>query len=148
MVVNKKIHFEISERKILLRIFDVLSVLLALYLVGIIFNFNYFNISTTNYYWTIVLGIYLTIIGTVFEMYSLQVASNEFQVIKSIVLTSSTTVLVYLLTPIYTPNLPSNRMQIIFFYVAILLSLLLWRLFYVKFLASSRFEKKGLHQFR
>jgi lipopolysaccharide/colanic/teichoic acid biosynthesis glycosyltransferase len=33
-------------------------------------------------------------------------------------------------------------MQIIFFYVAILLSLLLWRLFYVKFLASSRFEKK------
>ena len=142
MVVNKKIHFEISERKILLRIFDVLSVLLALYLVGIIFNFNYFNISTTNYYWTIVLGIYLTIIGTVFEMYSLQVASNEFQVIKSIVLTSSTTVLVYLLTPIYTPNLPSNRMQIIFFYVAILLSLLLWRLFYVKFLASSRFEKK------
>lgn len=142
MVVNKKIHFEISERKILLRIFDVLSVLLALYLVGIIFNFNYFNISTTNYYWTIVLGIYLTIIGTVFEMYSLQVASNEFQVIKSIVLTSSTTVLIYLLTPIYTPNLPSNRMQIIFFYVAILLSLLLWRLFYVKFLASSRFEKK------
>lgn len=142
MVVNKKIHFEISERKILLRIFDVLSVLLALYLVGIIFNFNYFNISTTNYYWTIVLGIYLTIIGTVFEMYSLQVASNEFQVIKSIVLTSSTTVLVYLLTPFYTPNLPSNRMQIIFFYVAILLSLLLWRLFYVKFLASSRFEKK------
>ena len=139
MVVNKKIHFEISERKILLRIFDVLSVLLALYLVGIIFNFNYFNISTTNYYWTIVLGIYLTTIGTVFEMYSLQVASNEFQVIKSIVLTSSTTVLVYLLTPIYTP---SNRMQIIFFYVAILLSLLLWRLFYVKFLASSRFEKK------
>ncbi|WP_309640349.1 exopolysaccharide biosynthesis polyprenyl glycosylphosphotransferase [Flavobacterium sp.] len=142
MVVNRKIHFEISERKILLRIFDVLTVLLALYLVGIIFNFNYFNISTTNYYWTIVLGIYLNTIGTVFEMYSLQVASNQFQVVKSIVLTSSTTVLIYLLTPIYTPNLPTNRMQIIFFYVAILLSLLLWRLFYVKFLASSRFEKK------
>ena len=142
MVVNKKIHFEISERKILLRIFDVLSVLLALYLVGIIFKFNYFNISKTNYYWTIVLGIYITTIGTVFEMYNLQVASNEFQVIKSIVLTSSSTVLIYLLTPIYTPHLPTNRMQILFFYVAILLSLLLWRLFYVKFLASSRFEKK------
>ncbi len=142
MVINRKIHFEISERKILLRIFDVLSVLLALYLVGIIFKFNYFNISTTNYYWTIVLGIYITTIGTVFEMYNLQVASNEFQVIKSIVLTSSSTVLIYLLTPIYTPLLPTNRMQIVFFYVAILISLLLWRLFYVKFLASSRFEKK------
>lgn len=142
MVVNKKIHFEISERKILLRIFDVLTVLLALYFVGIIFKFNYFNISTTNYYWTIVLGIYLNIIGTVFEMYNLQVASNQYQVVKSIILTSSTTVLVYLLTPIYTPFLPANRIQILFFYVAILLSLFLWRLFYVKFLASSRFEKK------
>lgn len=142
MVINKKIHFEISERKILLRVFDVLSVLLALYLVGIIFKFNYFNISTTNYYWTIVLGIYINIIGTVFEMYNLQVASNQFQIIKSIVLTSSTTVLIYLLTPIYTPALPSNRLQIVFFYLAILLSLFLWRLFYVKFLASSRFVKK------
>lgn len=142
MVANKKIHFEISERKILLRVFDVLSVLLALYVVGVIFKFNYFNISTTNYYWTIVLGIYLTIIGTVFEMYNLQVASNQFQVTKSIILTASTTVLVYLLTPIYTPALPSNRLQIVFFYVAVLLSLLLWRSFYVRFLASSRFIKK------
>ena len=142
MVVNKKIHFEISERKILLRVFDVLSVLFALYIVGIIFRFNYFNISTTNYYWTIVLGIYLNIIGTVFELYNLQVASNQYQVIKSIILSASTTVLLYLLTPIYTPFLPENRIQILFFYVAILLSLFLWRLFYVKFLASSRFEKK------
>lgn len=142
MVVNKKIHFEISERKILLRIFDVLTVLLALYLVGNIFEFNYFNISTTNYYWTIALGIYINIIGTVFELYNLQVASNQYQVVRSIILTASTTVLVYLMTPIYTPFLPSNRIQILFFYVAILLSLFLWRLFYVKFLASSRFEKK------
>ncbi|MBL0012828.1 MAG: exopolysaccharide biosynthesis polyprenyl glycosylphosphotransferase [Flavobacterium sp.] len=141
MVVNKKIHFEISERKILLRIFDVMTVLVSLYFVGIIFKFNYFNISATNYYWTIVLGIYLNIIGTVFEMYNLQVASNQYQVIKSIILTASTTVLIYLLTPIYTPFLPANRIQILFFYVAILLSLFLWRLLYVKFLASSRFEK-------
>ena len=114
---KNKIHFEISERKILLRIFDVISVLLALYLVGIIFKFNYFNISTTNYYWTIVLGIYLNVIGTVFEMYNLQIASNQYQVVKSIVLTASTTVLLYLLTPIYTPFLPTNRLKIVFFYV-------------------------------
>lgn len=142
MTANKKIHFEVSERKVLLRVFDVISVLLALYIVGRIFNFHYFNISTSNYYWTIVLGVYLTTLGTVFEMYHLQVASNQFQVIKSIILTASTTVLLYLLTPVFTPNLPSNRMQIVFFYLSILLSLLLWRLFYVKLLASSRFEKK------
>ena len=138
----KGIHFEISERKILLRVFDVISVLFSLYVVGIVFKFNYFNISTTNFYWTIVLGLYLNILGAVFEMYNLQVASNQFQINRSIILTASTTVLIYLLTPIYTPELPSNRIQILFFFLAILLALFLWRFFYVKFLASHRFLKK------
>lgn len=142
MVINKKIHFEISERKVLLRVFDVLSVLLALYFVSLVFKFNYFKIDTTNYLWTIVLGIYLNVFGTVFEMYNLQVASNQFQVIKSIVLTASTTVLIYLLTPIYTPVLPANRIQIVIFYVAIFISLFLWRMLYMRFLASNRFTKK------
>jgi len=138
----KKIHFEVSERKILLRIFDVISVLLSLYLVGVVFKFNYFNISETNFYWTIVLGIYLNFIGTVFEMYNLQVASNQFQVIKSIILTSSITVLIYLLTPIFTPKLPANRIQILIFYIAIFIALFIWRLIYVRFFASNRFSKK------
>ncbi len=138
----KKIHFEVSERKILLRIFDVISVLLSLYLVGIVFKFNYFNISETNFYWTIVLGIYLNFIGSVFEMYNLQVASNQFQVIKSIILTSSITVLIYLLTPLFTPKLPANRIQILIFYIAIFIALFIWRLIYVRFFASNRFSKK------
>ena len=142
MVNKKKIHFEISERKILLRIFDVFSVLLVLYIVGISFNFRYFSISTTNFYWTIVLGFYINVIGTVFEMYNLQVASSQFQVIKSSILTASLTVLVYLLTPLYTPILPSNRLQILFFFLAVLLALLGWRMIYVHFLASGRFIKK------
>ena len=138
----KDIHFEVSERKILLRIFDVFFVLISLYLVGIAFQFNYFYISATNFYWTIVLGIYLNFIGSVFEMYNLQVASNQFQVIKSIILTSSITVLVYLLTPVYTPVLPTNRLQILIFYVAIFFSLFVWRMIYVRFFASNRFSKK------
>ena len=79
MKSKKKIHFEVSERKILLRIFDVLFVLLSLYLVGIVFNFDYFSITPSNFYWTIVLGTYILVIGSVFEMYNLQVASNQFQ---------------------------------------------------------------------
>ena len=115
----KDIHFEVSERKILLRIFDVISVLLSLYFVGVIFHFDYFNISATNYYWTIVLAVYILMIGSIFEMYNLQVASSQFQIIKSIILTSSTTVLLYLLTPFYNPVLPSNRVQILIFFFAI-----------------------------
>ncbi|WP_298138929.1 sugar transferase [Flavobacterium sp.] len=141
---NKKIHFEVSERKILLKVFDVLFVLLSLYIISSIFDFKYFTFSTTNFYWAIVLGLYINVFGSVFEMYNLQVASSQFQVIKSIILTTSVTVLVYLLTPIYTPVLPSNRLQIIIFFVAILFSLLLWRIFYVKFLASHRFVKNAI----
>ena len=70
MKKRKDIHFEVSERKVLLRIFDFFSVLFSLYFVGIIFQFDYFNISATNYYWTIVLGLYLLFFGSVFEMYN------------------------------------------------------------------------------
>lgn len=141
---NKKIHFEVSERKILLRIFDILSVMFSLYLLSTLFNFKYFTFSESNYYWSFVLGLYIYLFGTVFEMYNLQVASNQYQIIKSTILTSSVTVLVYLLTPIYTPLLPSNRIQIVYFYLAILISLLVWRIFYLKFLASHRFVKKAI----
>lgn len=137
-----KIHFEISERKVLLRVFDVVVVLVALHLLGLFSDFNYFYISIKNFYWTIVLGIYLCFIGSIFEMYNLQVASNQFQIIRSIVLTATTTVLFYLLTPIFTPLLPLNRIQIVFFFFSVFLPLLVWRIFYQTFLASHRFEKK------
>lgn len=141
---NNKIHFEISERKLLLKGFDVIFVLISLFLISSIFNFNYFTFSTTNYYWTIVLALYINIFGSVFETYNLQVASNQSQIIKSTILSTSTIVLFYLLTPIYTPSLPTNRLQIIIFYFTILSTLLAWRLFYVNFLASYRFVKNAI----
>lgn len=142
MSSNSKIHFEISERKILLRLFDVLFVLGVIYLLGRILEFNYFIFSTTNFYWPIILSLYLLFFGSVFEMYNLQTASNQFKITKSIVLTSSVTVLIYLLTPYFTPALPENRAQIILFYIAILFSLFVWRFVYLHFFASTRFFKK------
>lgn len=141
---SKKMHFEVSERKVLLKVFDVLFVLLFLDIISSFSNFNYFSISVDNFHWVIVLAIYLNIFGSVFEMYNLQVASNQYQVIKSSILTASVTVLLYLLTPIYTPILPSNRLQIIIFFLAILVALLSWRMFYVSFLASHRFVKNAI----
>ena len=144
MKSNKKIHFEISERKILLRLVDVFFVLLTLYFISEFFRFDYFAVRVDNFYWTIVLAIYLNLVGTVFEMYNLQVASNRFQVTKSIILTTSVTTLFYLLTPFYTPVLPSNRLQIILFFLSIFFALLLWRNLYIVFLASNRFIKRVL----
>lgn len=56
----------------------------------------------------------------------------------------SVTVLFYLLTPFYTPVLPANRLQILYFYLAILLALFLWRITYVTFITKPRFHKKVL----
>lgn len=144
MTIKKHLHFEISERKILLRFFDILIVLLLLHFIGDHFEFSYFTISNTNFYWTLVLTFYLLFFGTVFEMYDLPTASNQSAVLKSTIITSSTTVLFYLLTPFLTPSLPENRLQILLFYVAITTSLIGWRLFYANYLASHRFVKRAV----
>jgi exopolysaccharide biosynthesis polyprenyl glycosylphosphotransferase len=141
---KKNIHFEISERKLLLRLFDVVFVLSAMYLVGFLFHFKYFSFSTTNYYWPILLAIYINAFGAVFEMYNLQVASNHFQMLKSTVLTTTATVVFYLLTPIFSPLLPKNRLQLLVFYLTVFMALYSWRMIYVRFLASNRFVQKVL----
>jgi exopolysaccharide biosynthesis polyprenyl glycosylphosphotransferase len=141
---QKKMHFEISERKLLLRFFDVIFVLLGLYCISFIFHFNYFKFTTTNFYWTIVLAVYINAFGAIFEMYNLQVASNHFQVLRSVILTTSTTVIFYLLTPIFSPQLPKNRWQLIVFYVTIFTALYAWRMIYVRFLASHRFFQNAV----
>ncbi|MGG7035820.1 MAG: sugar transferase [Flavobacterium sp.] len=141
---NKKIHFEISERKVLLRVFDIFFVLFSLSVVSAVFEFNYFSFSGTNYYWSIVLALYLTVFGSIFEMYNLLIASKQLEGVRSVILTSSTTVFFYLLTPVLTPSLPSNRFQILVFYFTVLASLLFWRIIYVKFFASHRFLKSAI----
>jgi exopolysaccharide biosynthesis polyprenyl glycosylphosphotransferase len=141
---KNKMHFEISERKLILRLFDAIFVLIALYLIGNVFGIVYLENATASVYRIVVLALYLNVFGTIFEMYNLQVASNEFQVLKSAILTGSVTVLAYLLTPVLAPELPENRIQILLFYLIVLLVLFSWRIFYVRFLASNRFIQNAV----
>ncbi|WP_348799503.1 exopolysaccharide biosynthesis polyprenyl glycosylphosphotransferase [Flavobacterium adhaerens] len=141
---SKKMHFEISERKLLLRLFDVLFVLFGLYCLSFVSGFDYFKFSLNNSYWIILLAIYINAFGAIFEMYNLQVASNHFQVLRSTILTTTSTVVCYLLTPILSPQLPENRLQILLFYVVFFIALYLWRMIYVRFLASNRFVQNVL----
>lgn len=138
------IHFDISERKVLLRLLDVASVLTLLYLVGVIFDFEYFIINSEHWVWSIVLSVYLTVFATIFELYNLQKASKFEVVVKNVIITSSITVLFYLLTPFYTPSLPTNRLQIVYFFLAINVALLLWRYAYISFISAPRFYKRTL----
>ncbi|MFT5253337.1 MAG: exopolysaccharide biosynthesis polyprenyl glycosylphosphotransferase [Flavobacteriales bacterium] len=141
---NNKIHFEISERKMILYLFDLFFVWLWLYLVSYFFDLEYLETVATQVKAAIVLGVYLSIFGAIFEMYKLQVASNEFQILRSTILTATTTAVVYLLTPVFSPILPSNRLQILTFFVVVFTSLIVWRLFYVRFLASNRFMQTAI----
>lgn len=141
MVSNRKIHFEISERKILLRACDAFFVLSVLYLLSRLFDYNYYAIKNNGYLRPVLLVCYLNFFGAIFEMYNLQVASNQFQIIRSVVLTVTTAALFYLLTPVLSPELPKQRLTILIFYFSILSIMLMWRLFYMYFLASHRFSQ-------
>lgn len=137
-------HFEISERKILLRLFDMMAVLLTLAVVGIIFRFDYFSIDTNNWTWTLVFLVYLNLFASIFELYDLQKADRFDSVLKNVLLTTSLTVLFYMLTPLVTPSLPENRLQILFFFLSVAGALLLWRFLYISLISSPRFYKRVL----
>lgn len=144
MATNKGIHFEISERKVLLRVFDIISVFVSLYLIGYWFEFDYFTITKERWIWMAILAIYLSVFGTIFELYDLKQSSKLDATFRNIILTASLTVLLYLLTPIVTPVLPPQRIQIVYFYLAIIAAIFLWRWAYTTFIVSPRFYKKVL----
>ncbi|MBZ9627835.1 sugar transferase [Psychroflexus sp. CAK1W] len=144
MKFNKVSHFEISERKVLLRIFDVAFVWLALYLTTQILDFTYFPFNSNTWVWLIVLGFYVLVFGAVFEIYDLQKAESRKATVKNVVLTSLLVTLFFLLTPKFTPTLPENRFQILYFFTILLLSLLIWRFLYIGLITSPRFFKRVL----
>lgn len=141
--MNKKTsyHFELSERKLLLRVLDVTLILLGLHFVGKLFEFDYFTISDTKWVWSLILGFYILSFGTIFEIYNLKKSSDFFTIFKGIILTSSVTILVYLLTPYFTPSLPVSRIQILYFYLSIIGSMSIGRLAYIYLINSPRFVK-------
>lgn len=141
---KKGIHFEISERKVLLRVFDLLSVFIGLYLIGRWFEFDYFTITKEHWIWWVILAVYLTVFGTIFELYNLKQSSKLDTTFRNIILTASLTVLLYLLTPLVTPVLPPQRLQIVYFYLAIIAAIFLWRFAYTTFIVSPRFYKRVL----
>lgn len=93
-------HFEISERKILLLAFDVVFVLAALYTLSLVFDYHYFVFDSRNSLSVILLLTYIGIFGVIFEMYDLQVASSQLQILQSVVFTATASSLAYLFTPV------------------------------------------------
>ena len=139
------LHFSISERKLYLRFFDVIFALTGLLVVSYYFNFQYFNIaSSKNISWIFLLAVYVWFFGEIFEMYDLKVASDQYLTLRSTLITVVFTVLFYVFTPIISPELPQNRIQIVYFTLTLLFAILLNRFLYIQFIFSPRFLKNIL----
>lgn len=144
MKKKKGIHFEVSERKVLLRIMDLVMVFLGIYGLEFFFSFNYLFISWQNISQLILLGAYVTVFATIFELYDLQKASRLDVTFRNTVITASIVVLFYLLTPYFSPLLPEERIQILYFYFNIIVAISLWRIAYIYLIESPRFYKRVL----
>jgi len=138
-------HLNISERKLFLRVLDIVFAVFGLYVLNKYFDFNYFNFSNPNStLWISTLVIYLLTFGEIFESYNLKVASDKYLTLKSTVITVFFATLFYVFTPVISPILPTNRLQLVYFLLTLLFSILLNRLFYIKLIFSPRFLKNIL----
>ena len=141
----KKTIFSISERKLLLRLFDMLFAIEGMALASFIFNFHYFIPSSPNIYkWTLTLIFYILFFGQIFEMYNLKVANDKYLVLRSTILTGVLSTVFYVFTPIIAPELPENRIQILYLFLSITFSIYIWRLIYINFIFSPLFFNRIL----
>ena len=80
-----KSYYNISERKVLLRIVDIAIVILSLFFSSIYFNFNYLNFSNPVILnWLLLLSFYYLIFGEIFLLYNLNVSNNRYAVVRSV----------------------------------------------------------------
>lgn len=141
-MAKKLPYIDISERKLLLRFFDILTILLSLSLASKYSDFVYIDISNNLIYnWFLILTIYFLFFGQIFQLYNLKVSNNRFLVFRGILVTALITTLAYVFSPFITPSLPDNRLQIVAFYFLIVLPLIIWRFLYIGVLFSPKYFK-------
>ena len=142
---KRSLHFTISERKLYLRFFDNVFAILGLFLINYIVDFQYFDFASSNIFiWIFVLVFYLLFFGEIFEMYNLKVASDRYITLRSLVITVIFTSVFYVFTPVLSPILPQNRIQILYFVLTLLVSIFINRFIYIQFIFSPRFLKNIL----
>ncbi|MEI6864495.1 exopolysaccharide biosynthesis polyprenyl glycosylphosphotransferase [Flavicella sp.] len=144
-VRKKNSYLNISERKILLWGFDILSLLIGVFTVFYFPKVSYINFDHASILtWLITLIVYFMLFGNIFEIYNLKVSSSRYLIFKNIILTCFTTVLFFVFTPRLTPFLPSNRIEIMYLFFGMLIPLCLWRMIYSTYIYSPKFLKNIL----
>lgn len=145
MPQSNKIHFSISERKVFLRVLDMVFVLAGFYLLSGFFDYTYFTFSSPkSLTWILLLIFYINFFGEIFEMYQLKIASDIYLTLRSVFITIIFTTIFYVFTPVLSPELPENRIQIAYFILVLLGSIILNRWLYIKLIFAPRFSKNIL----
>ncbi|WP_299060207.1 exopolysaccharide biosynthesis polyprenyl glycosylphosphotransferase [uncultured Polaribacter sp.] len=138
----QKNYFNISERKIFLKIIDLFFLISGLYASFLFFEFNYFNFhSSASIVWIFLLFVYFLLFGEIFQLFNLNISNNRYLVVRSAVVTTFSTVIFYIFTPYISPELPTNRLQIIYFFLAITVPVIIWRFLYISFIFSPKYFK-------
>lgn len=141
----KETYFSVSERKLFLRVFDIVFAMLGLWIVSLFLDFNYFNFDKVEFYeYLVTLIVYFLIFGQIFELYNLKVANDKYVTFRSLLLTTFTTTFIYIFTPIIAPLLPESRIQILYLFFGIAIPVYIWRLVYMTVIYSPYFSKNIL----
>ena len=141
-MARKSSFIDISERKLLLRSFDIVVIILSLTIASKFTGFSYIDIKNDLIYrWFLILIIYFLLFGQIFQLYNLKVSNNRFLVLRSVFITALITTLFYVFSPFITPSLPTNRLQIIYFFLLIAIPTVIWRFLYIAMLFSPKYFK-------
>lgn len=140
--MNQKKYFNISERKILLRVIDTIVIITSLYFSFEILNFSYFNFySNSLLVWAFLLISYYLIFGEIFQLFNLNISNNRYLVLRSIVVTAFATTIFYVFTPFLSPILPNNRLQIVYLFLILAIPIVVWRFLYIQLIFSPKYFK-------
>ncbi|MCG1036619.1 exopolysaccharide biosynthesis polyprenyl glycosylphosphotransferase [Polaribacter sargassicola] len=140
--MNSKSHYDISERRVLLRIFDILFIVFSLFFTYNFLSFTYINFLDVRIIrWLFLLSFYYLLFGEIFQLYDLNISNNKYTVLRSISLTATITTVFYIFTPFIAPVLPENRLQIVYFLLILIIPVLFWRFMYMWLIVSPKFFK-------
>jgi FlaA1/EpsC-like NDP-sugar epimerase len=141
--MKQKTYYNISERKILLRVIDLVAIITSLFLSFNFLDFSYFNFDSKNIFgWILLLIVYHLIFGEIFQLFNLSTSNNRYLVVRSSLTTALTTTIFYLFTPFLSPGLPSNRLQVVYLFLTLAVPVLIWRFFYIQVIFSPKHFKR------
>ena len=135
-------HIALSERKVLLRLIDVLFIICGLWLSFEANIQDYIEFDNDSIYnWLITLIFYFFLFGEIFQLFNLSISNNRYKTVRSLFLTSFLVTFFFTFTPFLSPSLPENRLQIIYLFLLIILPVLIWRFIYICGLFSPKYFK-------